>query len=693
MPPSLRPRAGVTLALSILPLFAGCGAPSGGGGGGGSTSAASGAFTGAGAQGAATLAHTQVALAALGSDPAPLRPLSFEPLAVDRWNELIARTWPGVRTMVDPLIEAQLRQRLTGLSGSDVAVQSIRGVVIDTAAPVALRGGGAGPALSLEVQVPRAPDTWTLGLTADITATVRTTVLGAPLVVVFSTDVTVEVTAIRVEQTMALDAADPVRPLLASAGASQLALRIAIRSNDPLVGAIVTPLTRLLEPVVRAALLAGAVVVQQQVAGLASHVPAVPWGLGGPLSQPVPGAPDFAPFAEGISEDLRRDHMPWDIVLVPRFDQPGYGNGSVVGYKDYGDAALVTGQMLMSESLRYDVTGDPRALLGAQRSLRGINACLDVVDPTDGLLGRCAVPISSPHIADFDTAPDYVVGFFEGVPMGTLGNVSRDAYLGSFIGLTQAYLRVPSLRPKARELITRMVDYFERNDWNAYKIRKPELAMASPLSQTPGVVFGLVKSGLLVDPARFAAAHDRVKGLASILWLVAWAGSREVHESYYKFHLLSDEILLGVSSETDPALYREQAKTVMIVRDAIAHHENAWFDAVCGMTIPGLAAPLGARVEIELERQMLRPRRDYTIVNSTDPAIAKVLYHSPTTPFTGAQWISVHPIPIERRVPGDFLWTRKPFALDGTGDPAYQYPGVDFLMPYWTARAYGMTAR
>ena len=45
-------------------------------------------------------------------------------------------------------------------------------------------------------------------------------------------------------------------------------------------------------------------------------------------------------------------------------------------------------------------------------------------------------------------------------------------------------------------------------------------------------------------------------------------------------------------------------------------------------------------------------------------------------------------IPVERRVPTDFLWQRSPFLLFGGGSGTIQEAGIDFILPYWMARFY-----
>ncbi|HVY61714.1 MAG TPA: hypothetical protein VHF22_08675, partial [Planctomycetota bacterium] len=233
----------------------------------------------------------------------------------------------------------------------------------------------------------------------------------------------------------------------------------------------------------------------------------------------------------------------------------------------------------------------------------------------------------------------------------------------------------------------RMVGYLSRNHWNAYRVNGKDLSIASPMAQTPGVMIAFSGAARVANPARWQAEYDAAAGAAGVLWLVTWAGSREVHESYFKFNLGHVELILAAAAETDAARYREYAKELEILRDVLGHHENAWFDAVYGVVVPAMAPVVGPRVELELERWALRPRRQFSVQNSADPAIAHATYTSQVAP---TQEVAIYPVPIEKRPTTDFLWQRDPFALDGYGDARHEFPGVDLVAPYWLARSYGL---
>ena len=48
------------------------------------------------------------------------------------------------------------------------------------------------------------------------------------------------------------------------------------------------------------------------------------------------------------------------------------------------------------------------------------------------------------------------------------------------------------------------------------------------------------------------------------------------------------------------------------------------------------------------------------------------------------------PIPVPQRITTDFLWQRSPFQLAGGGYSDIEGAGIDYTLPYWMARYYGV---
>ena len=59
-------------------------------------------------------------------------------------------------------------------------------------------------------------------------------------------------------------------------------------------------------------------------------------------------------------------------------------------------------------------------------------------------------------------------------------------------------------------------------------------------------------------------------------------------------------------------------------------------------------------------------------------------------PSCGDPEQACNPIPVEDRPPSDFVWQLDPFQLDGGGSGVIETAGIDYLLPYWMARFYGV---
>jgi hypothetical protein len=691
MRPFVRPRP-LALSLALLGLLAGCGGSGGGGGGSVASSTTAGGAAGHVPSGVSQ-AQRQLATAALGGAQSsnPGHP-ELEPAAFAEWSRLIARTWPHIRTRLDPMLESALRNQIGTLgSGSLVRVLGVRSLVIDTSAPFGLDGTTSGTDLTLGIAAPHgAGASWSLSFTADVGATLTTRVLGVPVQVVVAVDVTVDVKNIRISAPVVLDVSNRTRPIVRTAAPPQVDMDLDLRSGDPLFSQIVGPLDAVLDPVIRVGLLGGGYYARQQIGNLIPALNQAPWGLGGAPTQGVPGSPSLEAKAVEVGDEILRHHLPFGTLLHTVFDDPRFGHGNVVGYGGYGDSTIWTGHYLMGEALRYDVTGDPRALEGVARATTGLDICVGLTGQR-GLLSRCCIPSHDPEFARRTGGLDWGTGVTDGVLYGGENDISRDQYLGVFMGLTQVFLRVPQHRATAQRNILEMVDFLEGSDWMVYQLNAPSTwARFSPGSQTPGVVFAFTQAAKTVDPAGHGWLAQRYEELSSLLWLSEWATSREVHEGYYKFNLMHAQMALVYTTSTDPKRYRDMVKGTEVARDTVAHHENAWFDAVYGMAVPAQAPAMGQRVKDILERWLLRPRRGFTQTLSQDPRIQKVLYSSPLQLQTPPTWVAVYPVPVELRPSGDFQWQQHPFRLDGHDDPREQLPGADLTLPYWTARSFGL---
>ncbi|MDF1664371.1 MAG: hypothetical protein P1V97_21580 [Planctomycetota bacterium] len=642
-------------------------------------------------------AHWQTAMAALAQNNG-VDPLTIEPAALAAWNQLIERNWSGLTPTAKAAIQAPLQQ-LIGTGQGGISVLAVRNVNLDIDDSPALDVSGQAPFSSLILDTPRSPNRWHISMDVEIGGNVQVRLFGVNVTVPLRTTISVAVRDIHITQPMSMDLRDPNDPKVLFAGTPDIQFQIDIASNDPVVSQITQLLTQILNPVIRVALQGGNIYAQLEVNKLLQQFPQGPaFGVqGASAAAPVANARSLEDFAEGISDDLTNDHMPFGQVYTAVFDSP---NGQTVDhYTHPGDSAIWTGSYLTAEAYRHDLTGDPRALAGANKAVQGIKLLLEVGRNGDGLLARAAIPTSSPFISAMGGAHGYHVSNAFGQQYGSLHNISRDQYIGVMMGLGQTYHRVPALRSDVAPLIDRILTYLDRHDWVAYQ--PDDVTMTVTFGTNPSVVLSFLRVGALTNPGKWGAVYQRHAPMASIFWLPTWVSAQEVHESYYKFNLGHSTLLNLLELETDPAQYRDYLKGLRMLRQAIGHHGNAWFNSVYAMALPPSRMTMGPQIKNELDRFALRPRRGQTIRNSLDPSIAKTTI-TITTPNAGgapggavstgprSKEVASTPLPVERRAPADFLWQRSPFSLDGSYAPERQKPGVDLVLPYWFARNHGV---
>jgi hypothetical protein len=392
-------------------------------------------------------------------------------------------------------------------------------------------------------------------------------------------------------------------------------------------------------------------------------------------------APALLPAAEKdalrISERIQQVHLPFNTVADPIFAAPD--SEEIRYYTRCGDSAIWTGHYLAAEAYRYAVTRDPAALANAWRALSGLRTLIYVTG--SDLLARCAFPVESEFasgIVSEEREHGAYFGNFEQRGYQWIGDTSRDQYAGVFFGLAAAWDLIddPAMPPTIMDLVWRMLDFLDRNDW---KIVMPDGRVSSAYTVRPDQRLALLQIGRHILPWRFGSGYS---------WFAFWHFYQtpapiavevlDDHGSYFKFNLDSINLYNLIRLENNPARRSVYRKAYDILRNTTDDHQNAFFN----MLDRALNGPDARRDEETvrlLQAWLTRPRRDFFVDN---------------TPRFGVcgdnRGCSV--IPVELRVPTDFLWQRSPFQLWGGGDGLIEGPGIDYILPYWMARYYGVLA-
>jgi len=384
--------------------------------------------------------------------------------------------------------------------------------------------------------------------------------------------------------------------------------------------------------------------------------------------------------ALAISETIVARHMPYGTILDPIFAPGEAGpDGEIVGYSRCGDSPIWTGHYLAAESFRYAVTRSPESLAAVRDALRGVRSLVDVTG-TD-LLARCLFPTDSPFAAGMlseESPHGSYTSTLEGKPYFWVGNTSRDQYSGVFFGLAVAYDFVgeTGVQDSVREIVTRLLNFLLRNNWF---VVMPDGWVSTVFWGRPDQQLSLLGVGRQVNPERFESFYKayRFSFAGSVAAPISWE-VLDPHNSYYKFNLDTINLYNLIRLEGSSYYRWWYWKAYDILRRTTDDHGNAHFNVIDRALRGEPNADRDTETRLMLEAWLQRPRRDewldwrgtYTSCVQEDRAC--------------------EPIPIEQRIRTDFLWQRSPFLLYGGGSGVIESAGIDYILPYWMGRFYGV---
>jgi hypothetical protein len=381
--------------------------------------------------------------------------------------------------------------------------------------------------------------------------------------------------------------------------------------------------------------------------------------------------------AVNISTNIRVRHMPYGTILDPVYNSPN--NRWISGYARAGDSAIWTGHYLVAESYRYHVTKSPDALENIKRAVAGIKSLVDVTG-TD-LLARCLIPVTSRY-ADPILKEEGRHGVYRNVLNGTeyywLGNTSRDQYSGVFYGLSIAYDYVDSAEVRAEifPLATRMLDFLLDNNW---LVRMPNGDISTTFIGRPEQQLNFLAIGRQINNGRFGSKYSvfRVLSLPTLDVGVAY-DLLDDHTSYFKFNLDSINFYNLLRLEGSWLYHGRIKRTYDLLRRTTDDHRNPHFNMI-DREINGPHEARDRETREMLDQWLSRPRRDGYLDLRGD---ARFL-------ICGEEK-ACQPVPITDRIRTDFLWQRSPFLLVGGGGGNIESAGIDYILPYWMARVYGV---
>ena len=379
--------------------------------------------------------------------------------------------------------------------------------------------------------------------------------------------------------------------------------------------------------------------------------------------------------ALSIDANIRARHMPYGTILNPILSAD---RTSVVSYTRCGDSAIWTGHYLAAEAFRYQATHSADALANARAALDGLIMLTDVTGVD--VPARCALPADSPYaasIASEESANGVHQTVRDGQPWLWIGNTSRDQYSGVFFGLGAAFDMVPdaAMRADIASLATRLLDRLLDKAWN---VVLPDGTISTTFLLRPDQQLTLLQVGRHVNPQRFSSLYSKAaSSLAFSVPVPLGVDAADDHDSYFKFNLdfINLYNLIRLQGGGLTKFWYEIGFGA--VRSATDNHRNAHFNMI-DRALHGPSAGRDAETREVLDQWLERPRTDVWVDVSG------------RYPECGDPPRACHPIAIVDRPPSDFLWQLDPFQLSGGGMGIIETAGIDYILPYWMARYYGV---
>jgi hypothetical protein len=375
--------------------------------------------------------------------------------------------------------------------------------------------------------------------------------------------------------------------------------------------------------------------------------------------------------ALAITANINARHLPFGTVLDPIFRQTD--SDQIQGYTRCGDSAVWTGHYLAAEAFRYKVTQAPDALNNVKAAIAGLKSLVDVTGTN--LLARCLVPIDSPYAAGI-SREEAGNGIFTNSSSGWIwvGNTSRDEYSGALFGLAVTWDMVPdpAIHSSIHDLVIHLVDFLNGHNWS---VVMPDGHTSTSFLSRPDQIETFLAIGRHIDSDHFTSlGYETQRVIFSVTVPAPVAVDISGDDSYFKFNLdyINLYSLIRFEGSSAKAIYKS---AYGLLRDHTGSHQNAFFNIV-DLGLNGPNATRDNQTLALLDGWLLRRRRDFGID-----------LHG-VVPVCGNQ--ACQPVPVWLRPPTDFVWQRSPFQLAVEGSGIIESAGIDYILPYWMARYYGL---
>ena len=291
------------------------------------------------------------------------------------------------------------------------------------------------------------------------------------------------------------------------------------------------------------------------------------------------------------------------------------------------------------------------------------------------ILARCAAPDDAPY-AQSVQSEEASNGIYHSAPgIFWVGNTSRDQYAGALFGMGVAYDLIddPAMKSSIAAVVTRLVQFLKDHAWT---IVLPDGTITTTFVNRPDQQLAFLQLARHVNPNQFSTAYDVERVLLSSAVIVPISFDILSDDSYFKFNLDTINLytLMHLESSSFGDLYR---KAYDVLRNHTDNQGNAFFNMI-DRALNGSNPSRDAETRLLLNQWLQRTRRDVKVDN-------RGKYPACRNPDQACD-----PIPVPDRVTTDFIWQRSPYQLAGGDRGLIETAGIDYILPYWMGRFYGV---
>jgi hypothetical protein len=176
------------------------------------------------------------------------------------------------------------------------------------------------------------------------------------------------------------------------------------------------------------------------------------------------------------------------------------------------------------------------------------------------------------------------------------------------------------------------------------------------------------------------------------------------NDDYYKYNLHHLTGYNVTSQERDPVLRTAFKQALSIMDKTTGDDINAHFETIT-YALTGQPRRRDDAIQHLREWRLYRARVDHTAFTDNTAGCdvkfecvpqdqLETIQSTPVgeqtvvIPGTSSDTRARLPLPIVDRPETDFLWQRPPTELSGGEPLVHQFPGIDYLLPYWMLRYY-----